>query len=66
MNPNTPISAIMTTSLVTVSPVVSVAEINRIFEEYSFHHIPVVENGALVGIISKQDLMFMEQYLWPG
>ncbi|MDX1407403.1 MAG: CBS domain-containing protein [Saprospiraceae bacterium] len=59
----------MTTNLVTVTPTTSVVEINRIFEEHSFHHIPVVDGGGLVGIISKQDFLQVSHalsYNWSG
>lgn len=69
MNPNTSINEIMTTRLITVGPVTPVAEINRIFELNPFHHIPVLDNGRLVGIISKQDYLQISHvlsYSWNG
>ncbi|HLF65402.1 MAG TPA: CBS domain-containing protein [Saprospiraceae bacterium] len=55
MNPETTVSQIMTKRLVTVETDVRLQKIRQIFEEYGFHHIPVLEFGKLVGIISKTD-----------
>lgn len=56
MNPNIPISEIMTTSLVTAQPKTNLGQLREMFDKHSFHHLPVVEsNGRLVGIISRQD-----------
>jgi acetoin utilization protein AcuB len=56
MNPERPVSDIMTNNLVTVRPDTNANELMAIFQEHSFHHIPVVEKGGiLVGIISKED-----------
>ncbi len=57
MNVNAPVSGIMTDELTTVHPDDSFQAIKKLFEEKSFHHLPVVEpGGKLVGIISKEDL----------
>jgi CBS domain-containing protein len=42
---------------VTVSPGDSLNEVKRILFEKHIHHIPVVDNGKLVGIITSWDLM---------
>ena len=56
MNPNNKIRQIMTTNLVTVTPNTSDNDIGKIFEEHTFHHLPVVISGSkLVGIISRED-----------
>lgn len=56
MNPNRPISEVMTTRLVTVELQTTARAIKDIFEQHEFHHLPVVEgNDKLLGIISKQD-----------
>jgi CBS domain-containing protein len=56
MDTNQAVRTIMTTNLVTVPPTASAKEVKAIFDEYSFHHLPVV-NGSdkLLGIISKED-----------
>ncbi len=56
MNPNRPISEVMTSKLVTVGPQATARTIKDIFDQHEFHHLPVVEgNEKLLGIISKQD-----------
>lgn len=56
MNPNRPISEVMTNRLVTVAPTTSIHHIKAIFDQNEFHHLPVVEGSEkLLGIISKQD-----------
>lgn len=54
-----PVSTIMTTKLVTVSPSDSLTVVKEIFEKNSFHHIPVVRHKELVGIISKSDFFLI-------
>ena len=56
MDPNKPISTIMTTNLITVKPEDALYSVKDIFEKNDFHHIPVLQDGMkLVGIVSKQD-----------
>jgi CBS domain-containing protein len=50
------IREIMTTDLVVVSPDTLLDEVNALFETHTFHHLPVVEKGHLVGIISRIDV----------
>lgn len=45
----------MTTELVTVSPDQLLNEVQEIFDHHIFHHLPVVENNKLTGIISRTD-----------
>ena len=57
MNPETAVSQFMTKDLVTVETDARLHKIRQIFEENPFHHIPVLEYGKLVGIISKADFL---------
>lgn len=61
MNLLAPISTIMTRELVTISPDVSISDIGKLFLKYKFHHLPVVENDQLVGIVSKSDYLFFRR-----
>ncbi len=55
----------MVRSVVTVAPTQSLAELERIFEAHSFNSCPVIENGRLVGIVTKLD--FLKAFLFdPG
>lgn len=51
------INRIMTTDPVTVGPNVSVAVARELLELNGIHHLPVVEDGVLVGILSSSDLL---------
>lgn len=55
MNAYAPISTIMVTDLVTVNPEESLSHVKKIFEQHTFHHLPVVRFRKIVGIISKTD-----------
>jgi acetoin utilization protein AcuB len=45
----------MTTDLITVSPEDSLKVVQKVFSEHKFHHLPVVREKEIVGIISKID-----------
>lgn len=55
MNTFAPISTIMSTDLITVNPEDNLLEVKKIFEQHTFHHLPVVRFRKIVGIISKTD-----------
>lgn len=57
MNLLSPVSKIMTTKLITVSQSDLLNVIKEIFDEHSFHHIPVTEKGKIIGIVSKVDFL---------
>ncbi len=57
MQNTTPISRIMTRKPATVAPDDNLESVRSIFEKHGFHHIPVVESGKLVGIISYTDYL---------
>ena len=56
MNTAMPVSEIMTKTLIVATPDMTLDKVKRIFDTHTFHHIPVVENGCLRGILSKIDL----------
>jgi acetoin utilization protein AcuB len=56
MIPDTLVSEIMTRSLITVEPNTILDAVNELFAQHDFHHFPVVENGKLMGIISRTDI----------
>jgi acetoin utilization protein AcuB len=47
---------LMTPNPVTVTPQASVAEVWDLMRELEIRHVPVVESGALVGMLSDRDL----------
>ncbi len=56
MNVFAPVSTIMSTDLVTISPEANLREAKEIFDTHSFHHLPVVHFRKIVGIISRTDM----------
>ncbi|MBK6997409.1 MAG: CBS domain-containing protein [Lewinellaceae bacterium] len=57
MQNTTPISKIMTRKPATVSPEDNFETVRNILEKQGFHHVPVVENGMLAGIVSYTDYL---------
>lgn len=61
-----PVSQLMTANPLTVLPTTTVQEAMKIITEKRFRHLPVVEDGKLLGIISIGDLtrwvMEQQQY----
>jgi CBS domain-containing protein len=53
---DTPISDVMSKDLVTAEPGTSLREAARIMTERWIRHLPVLEGGRLVGIVSQRDL----------
>ena len=52
-----PVSKIMSTDLITISPNQTIEEVDRIFNEHSINHLPVVnENMNILGMVSKSDV----------
>jgi CBS domain-containing protein len=52
-----PIGMLMATGLIVITPDTGVREIAAIFMDRNISGVPVVENGALAGIVTKSDLM---------
>ena len=61
MNLLAPVSSIMTKNLVTLKSNDSIATAAEVFKTKKVHHIPVVDNGKLVGMLSKSDYLFFRR-----
>lgn len=57
MNTELPIKKIKTSKIVFVKPDDTMLKVEEIFDNFSIHHLLVVENETLCGIISKSDLL---------
>ena len=57
MQNTTPISKIMTRKPATVGPEDNFETVRNLLEKHGFHHVPVVENGMLAGIVSYTDYL---------
>lgn len=52
-----PVSAVMTASVVTVTPDIAVMDALALMTHRRFRHLPVIENGKMVAFISIGDLV---------
>ncbi len=57
MNTEKIIKNIITTKIIYVGPEDTMQKVEMIFDEFTIHHILVVEDTKLIGIISKNDLL---------
>ncbi len=54
---NLPVSDIMTATVITCSPQDSIAEVAKVMTTRRIRHLPVKENGRLVGMVSIGDVL---------
>jgi len=57
---HTEVTALMREHLITLHPKEKLERAKQIFHDYDFHHIPIVADGKLVGIISQGDILNIE------
>lgn len=57
MHANDPVNRIMSDPVLTVGPDESMAVVLRLFMSHSVHHLPVVERGQVIGMLSSADMM---------
>lgn len=53
------VGQVMTTQVFFVAPDTTFDKVREIFSSHEFHHLPVLEKGSLVGMISKSDLLLL-------
>jgi CBS domain-containing membrane protein len=63
MRSTEPLSRVMTAPVVAVDVDARVGEVLRCFEQYDFHHLPVLRSGRVVGILSSADLLKLKFFL---
>jgi acetoin utilization protein AcuB len=51
------VNEIMTTKVITIEMDTTLEQIQKIFEKHKFHHLLIVEDGELIGIISDRDVL---------
>jgi len=56
-NFDTPLSAVMTTPPITVEKSATVKDAAELMVKHNIRHLPVVENGRVVGVISIKDIL---------
>ena len=57
MRKNDPVSHVMTKDVVTLAMNDPVSKARRLFEESGIHHLPVVQGGELVGLVTWTDFL---------
>ena len=62
MRPEEPVSRIMTAAVVVIDVERPVSEALACFEQYRIHHLPVVQDGRLAGMLSSADLARLELF----
>lgn len=75
---STPITEVMTPKVFTVTPEMDIRECMQLFSEKKFRHLPVMDKGKVVGVLSIGDLVntimrsqkatieYLEQYISQG
>ena len=63
MRPEEPVSRIMTETVVVIEADRPVSEVLDCFFQYPIHHLPVVRDGRLVGMLSSADVMKLEHFV---
>jgi CBS domain-containing protein len=60
--PETPVADVMTHPAMTVDAETTVAEVLAQMLEGEYHHVPVMEGGTLLGVITDTDVMRVERH----
>ena len=63
MKPDEPVSRVMTETVVVIEADRPVSEVLDCFFQYPIHHLPVVRNGKLAGMLSSADVMKLEYFV---
>lgn len=53
---NEAIHTIMTKNPISLSPKHTIADVESLFKHHRIHHLPVVEDGKLIGLVTTYDL----------
>lgn len=65
MHASDPVNRIMTQPVLTVGANELLEEVLRLFTGYPVHHLPVVEDGHVVGMLSSADIAKLKFFLPP-
>jgi len=60
--PIPPVSKYMTTNPHTVRPSLTLAEAMQLMREHQIRHLPVLDGGQLVGMLSERDIRIIESF----
>lgn len=53
---NESVSSIMTTDLITAKPTTKLDKIRKTFMNHKIHHLPIMDKGSIVGLVTTYDL----------
>jgi len=56
-----PVSTLMSNELISVQQEDTIKTVEQLFKQHRIHHLPVVEDDKLVGIVSKSDFLFFKR-----
>ena len=64
----TPLAKAMTRNPVTITPKSCAIDALRAMSDGGFRHVPVTEDGRILGVVSRGDFkgMEFEEFLWPN
>ena len=57
MKLDTTVSEIMSQATIVTNRKTTISEVKKLFHKYHMHHIPVIENNEVIGIISSNDIL---------
>lgn len=60
--PIPPVRKYMTTTPHTIRPGMTLAEAHKIMHQHNIRHLPVLDGGALVGMVTERDLRLVEAF----
>jgi CBS domain-containing protein len=63
MRPNEPVNRLMSEPVVAIELDAPASDILRLFAAHPFHHLPVVNEGKVVGMLSSADVLTLEAFL---
>lgn len=63
MRPSDPVSDLMTEAVLSIEMTAAAGEVLRLFTAYPVHHLPVVDEARVVGMLSSADVRKLESLL---
>ena len=66
MRPSDPVRELMTEAVLSIEMSAPAGEVLRLFNEYPVHHLPVVDEARVVGMLSVADVRKLESLLPKG
>lgn len=66
MHAQDPVNRVMTEAVLSVEAGAPAGEVLRLFTAYPIHHLPVVDGGAVIGMLGSTDVMKLDMLLPKG